>query len=458
MKPKTVHAAALGDADALKTVRQALKVHDPILAKAAARMPPAEAAKLLLQLKPRRAREFLQLLPDQPSLAVLQELEPHIIEQLLDQGPTKRLTRLLGGLPVEEAADFLAETPEPLADQILEALGRPPELVAALDYRAETAGAVMRRRLVAAPVDWTIEQVIAEIRQNSDRLDRIYAVYAIDAERKLVGFLKVRDLLLSPLTARVGEVMRSNVAFVSADTDRADVVRLAEEKRLPVLPVVNAEGVLVGRVTAEELQEIVRAEADEDMKLMSGLAVDTSPADGPLRIVPRRLPWLAGGLIGAFIAALVVGSYEDALAEAAILASLIPIVMSLAGNAGIQASTVTVQAMTSGAFWAGDLGGRLLREIGGALLNGGCVGLITLLAIQILALLVPIQDPLALGLTAGLTLIVVTVQATAIGSMVPVALNKLGFDPAVATGVFITTSNDVIGVLVFFLIASAIYL
>jgi magnesium transporter len=170
------------------------------------------------------------------------------------------------------------------------------------------------------------------------------------------------------------------------------------------------------------------------------------------------LPWLAAGLIGAGTAAFVVGAYEDALTEAAILATLIPIVMSLAGNAGIQASTVTVQAQASGVFWIGDLGGRILREIGGALLNGLIVGLIVALAILGLAQLIEIERPLSLGLTAALTLIAVTTQAATIGSLVPVVLERLGFDPAVATGVFITTSNDVMGVLIFFLIATAIYL
>ena len=194
------------------------------------------------------------------------------------------------------------------------------------------------------------------------------------------------------------------------------------------------------------------------MMLMSGLDPDTSPADGPLRIVPRRLPWLAAGLIGSGTAALVVGSYEDALAEAAILATLIPIVMSLAGNAGIQASTVTVQALASGSYWAGDIFGRTLRELGGALLNGIAVALLVSLGIFVLSTIAEVPEPTLLALTAGLTLVAVMVQASVIGSLVPVILDKLKFDPAVATGVFITTSNDVIGVLIFFVIATTLYL
>lgn len=235
-------------------------------------------------------------------------------------------------------------------------------------------------------------------------------------------------------------------------------MELAAKATLPVVPVIDAERHLIGQVTVTELREIERAEAEEDLKLMGGIAPESTAMDGPFEIVPRRLPWLAAGLVGAGTAAVVVGAYEDALTEAAILASLIPIVMSLAGNAGIQASTVTVQAQTAGALWIGDIGGRLWREIGGAVLNGSLVGLIVALAIVGIGSFADIDRPMMLGIAAGLTLIVVTVQASTVGAMVPVVLDRLGFDPAVATGIFITTSNDVVGVLIFFVIATAIYL
>jgi magnesium transporter len=459
MTTDDLRLAARGDADALSRLSEALKAKDPgDLASAVLALEPAETARLILRLRPRRARALLALLDDTPSLRVLQELDPSVSDILLDAAQQTRIAKIVAKLPTEDAADFLAEAPRDLVDVTLESLGRPPELVRALDHRSDTVGAIMRRRLVAAPLDWTMEQVIDEIREKSELIDRLYAVYAIDADRRLRGYLKIRDLLLLAPDMRVGDAMRTDTIMVSSTTDRAEVARIAERANLPVLPVIDADGRLVGRVATEELRAIDRAEAEEDMKLLSGLAPESNSADGPLQIVPRRLPWLAAGLIGAGTAAFVVGAYEDALTEAAILATLIPIVMSLAGNAGIQASTVTVQAQASGGFWIGDLGGRILREIGGALLNGMIVGLIVALAILGLAQLIEIERPLSLGLTAALTLIAVTTQAATIGSLVPVVLERLGFDPAVATGVFITTSNDVMGVLIFFLIATSIYL
>ncbi|MBK1645836.1 magnesium transporter [Thiocapsa imhoffii] len=461
MTSDDLRQAAHGDADALTRLSLALKGkgNDLVeLAEAAAALEPAETARLILGLRPRRARVLLTLLDDTPSLRVLQALDPSVSDVLLDRDQQARIAKIVAKLPVEEAADFLAESPRDLVEVTLEALGQPIDLVRALDHRNETAGALMRRRLVAAPLDWTIAQVIDKIREQSDRIDRLYAVYAIDSERRLHGYLKIRDLLLLAPETQVGDVMHRDTIMVSAGMDRAEVARIADRAQLPVLPVVDSELRLLGRVTTDELRAIDRAEAEEDMKLMSGLAPDSSAADGPLRIVPRRLPWLAAGLIGSGTAAFVVGSYEDALAKAAILASLIPIVMSMAGNAGIQASTVTVQAQASGGFWIGDLGGRILREIGGALLNGLIVGILVALAIVGIGEFIPIERPFDLGLTAGLTLVAVTTQAATIGALIPVLLERLGFDPAVATGVFITTSNDVMGVLIFFLIATAVYL
>lgn len=448
-----------GDAEALAEITNVLRDgRKSDIARIASTLDPVEAAQLIMRLRPKAARRLLSALADTPSLSVLDELAPDISAQLLGEEQAKRLAKIVAKLPPEDAADMLADAPPRLVEATLDALGHPTGLVDAVSHHDETAGAFMRRRLVAVPIDWTIGQVIDEIRANSARIDRIYAVYVTDRDRKLVGYLKIRDLLLNSADRPVRDVVRTDVVLVTSETDRLEAARIAKKRQLPVLPVVDSDGRLVGRVTARELRAIDEAEAGEDLKLMSGVAPDSSSADGPLRIVPRRLPWLSAGLIGAGIAAFVVGAYEDALVQAAILASLIPVVMSLAGNAGIQAATVTVQAQASGAFWAGDIWGRLLREIGGAVLNGGIVGSIVAFAILALSLFVGIRDAPLLAITALLTLTLVTLQASAVGSMVPVLLDKLGFDPAVATGVFITTSNDVVGVLIFFTIATAIYL
>jgi magnesium transporter len=453
-------AAAAGDPEALETVDTALKTEQTQpLASAAGALDPATAGDLILRLKPKRARRLLGLLPDDLALQVLKELDAAVGEGLLDETQQRRFLRILAKLPAPEAADFLADAPLSLGDSVREA---PPEALAAvsggLSHAADSVGARMSRSFLVAPMDWTLGQVLDEMRQSADAETALGDLYVVDQQQRLRGLLRLEELLLRPSSKPVSQALVPAPAVVTAETDRAEAAALADEARLSELPVVDDEGRLIGRLAAEDLRAIDRAEADEDLKLSGRVAPASTQIDGPLRILPRRLPWLAAGLIGSGTAAMVVGSYEEALTEAAILATLIPIVMSLAGNAGIQASTVTVQAQTAGTFWIGDLGGRLLREIGGAVLNGLIVGLLVGCAILGFSTITEIDRPWALAATALLTLVVVTTQAAAIGSMVPVLLDRLGFDPAVATGVFITTSNDVIGVLVYFLVATTLYL
>ena len=312
--------------------------------------------------------------------------------------------------------------------------------------------------MIATPQDWTVAQVITEIRARSGDIGQLHAVFMVDDAYRLRGYLNLGDLLMQPPDARVGDIMHLDPVAVSADADDEVVARIADQRRLPVVPVTDRRGRLVGIIGAEELRHIGEQEIAEDLKQLSSVAPDSDPLDLPLTILQRRFPWLASALIGALAAGLIVGSFEEALEEAVILASLIPLVMDMAGNAGIQSSTVTIEAMAGASFWRGDIRGRFLREIGGAVLNGVAVGLLTLVGIQVLSLFTAIEAPLWLGLTAAITLVLITVQAAAVGVLVPLGLSKLKFNPAVGTGVFITTVNDLLGITLLFLVAKVFYL
>lgn len=452
-------AAARGEAGAVARVAAALRADEAARFADIQHVPATQIAGLLLRLPPRDARKLLGLLPDRPNLAVLDVLDPAISARLLDAKELARLGRLVAGLDPAAAADLLAGLPAALTDRVLAGHAQAGEIRAALAYGEETAGgAMMRRQLVATPRDWSVEQVIAEIRAHSDDIERISAVYVVDEQKRLIGFLKLRDLLLQPGDAKVGDIMRGEVAAVGAGSDREEALRIADRERIPVVPVVDDSGRLVGLIPAEELREIERDEAAEDLKFLSGAPPESDPSDSPVEILRHRFPWLASALVGALGAGLIVGSFEEALEEAVILASLIPMVMDMAGNAGIQTSTVTIEAMAGDNFWRGDLKARFLRELGGALLNGSAVGLLTGLGILLLSLVVEIEQPLWLAATALVTLILIIVQAAVVGVLVPLGLKKLKFDPAVGTGVFITTVNDFAGITLLFLVAKTLYL
>ncbi|MEL6204410.1 MAG: CBS domain-containing protein [Pseudomonadota bacterium] len=296
LEPGTIRLAISGDRDALAAVTEVLRGSDTAARKAlAAAVAPTDAIRLILRLKSKDAKRLLKALPDTPSLRVLNELDPALAGDLVDEGLRARLHKLVSRLHEDAAAEFLAGMPSSLRADLLNDLGNPAELLSRLDHADDSAGAVMAHDAIYTTAERTIGEVIEQIRANSDRIRRIYAVYVVDERRHLIGALKMRDLLLNPDDCPVSEVMRLAPKAVTADRDRAEVVHEAEAAGLPVLPVVDGDGKLLGRITPEELREIDQAEADEDIKIMAGLRPDSSALDTPFQIVPRRLPAASQG-------------------------------------------------------------------------------------------------------------------------------------------------------------------
>jgi magnesium transporter len=365
---------------------------------------------------------------------------------------------VLDGMEPEEAADQLDDLPEDAQAQVLPRLRDRATIDTLRGYGEDSAGSIMSRKFVAVPPDWTVGQVTHEIRANAQAIEKLYAVNVVDARQRPVGYLRLRDLLLSPKEALVYDVMSTDFIAVGPDTDQEEVAKIADRYELSVVPVVDADGRLIGRITPKQLRRVLREEAEEDRNLMAGLPADTRPDESIARIVRGRIPWLLIGLAGASLSATVVGAFEDQLARAAILASFIPIVMSMAGNAGIQASTVAVQGLSTGTVKFGDLGWRLVKELLAALANGAIAALVLLALVIGVAQVTAFDAPLVLAASAGLSLLTVVVVAVTVGATIPILLDKLGIDPAMATGVFITTGNDILSVMIFFLMMSLFYL
>lgn len=419
---------------------------------------PADVMELLVQLPLKRARKLYGWLPPGPATKVLVEVSPALRAVLMEASGVARIAAIAEHLDDDDAVELLTDVPDELVEPLLERLPRGEALRERLAYGEDSAGAIMSNKFVAVRDDWPLGAVTRQIRRSAATIEKLYEVYVVDESRRLVGRLKLRDLLLNPKKTVVRDIMREVPASVHAEADQERVLELAEHYDLQTIPVLDANGRVIGRITVDELRDVVREEADEDIKLMSGVAPDAHADESLSRLVRGRLPWLVCGLFGASLAAAIVGSFEEELSRAAILASFIPVVMAMAGNAGIQASTVTVQALAGGNLWIGDLGRRVAKEMAGALINGCVVAALLAALIAIAAQVVDIEAPGRLALATGLSLAAVTVMAATFGSAIPLVLNHLKFDPAVATGVFITTSNDVFGVLVYFLMATAIYI
>ncbi|NBC17618.1 MAG: magnesium transporter [Bacteroidetes bacterium] len=416
---------------------------------------PADLARLLSHLPFDEARRLFRWMPPEQGSDVLAELDSAFRADLLEEERPQRLTALLDDLDTDDAADVLADLSDEVALRILPDLEYADDLRELLGYGEETAGGIMAREYVAVPIDWTVADVTEEVRRNAETVEEIYAVFVIDEAETLQGVITLKRLLLSQADARIDSVMNEDFISVTTDVDQEEVARIMERYDLVSLPVVDGIGRLVGRITIDDVVDVIRDEAEEDIQRMSGMSGDEEPTDSVLRITRGRLPWLLLGLVGAGLSGLVIGSFEDALEQAVVLATFIPIVMAMAGNAGIQSSSIVVQGLASGDVWASDVWRRLGKEVLVASING--VALAVLLAAFVLIAALGL-DTARLALTAGLSLFLVILLATCIGTTVPLFLHRFDIDPALATGPFITTSNDIIGLAVFFLLATLLYL
>lgn len=420
----------------------------------------ADVAQILTHIPFRDAERLFSWLPAEAAGAVLAELDDDFRAELLEDLAHERIAEVLDELDTDDAADILADLPDEVAQSVLPSLEDAEDVGELLGYEEDTAGGIMAREYVTVRPEWTVARATEEVRREAEEVEDVYVVFVVDADDRLLGLVSLKKLLLSRGNTLISSITDDDIVTVTADTDQEEVARLMERYDLVSLPVVDAEGRLIGRVTIDDVVDVIREEAEEDIQRMSGVAGGEVPTDSILRVSGGRLPWLLLGLLGSGVAAFVIGHFQSALQSATVLASFIPIVMATAGNAGIQSATIAVRGLASGDIWASDWLRRVSKEMVVAVINGVIAALLLGAAVWLFGTLLPgtLHDVGHLVLTAGLSLVAVIVLATTIGATVPVVLDRLGIDPALATGPFITASNDVLGILVFFLLAQALYL
>lgn len=428
---------------------------------------PADIARLVTELGRDHAASLTLALPTIKGANVLAELDEAFCADLLSEVATERITALLNELESDDAADVLGNLDETVRQRVLRVLEDRESVRGLLEYGEETAGGIMATEVVSAPANWTVAEATEEIRRNAENTQDLYVVFVIDEVKKLKGFVTIRRLLLSPSDAVIGDVMRTDIRYVTAEVDQEEVVRLMERYNLVSLAVVDDKQRLIGHVTIDDAVDVIREEAEEDYLRLSGITGDEDQTDTVFSITRGRLPWLLLGMIGAVFAGSVIGVYEENIRRASVLAAFIPVVMAMAGNAGIQSSAIIVQGLASGEVWSVNMLRRMGKEVYVAIANGLALAAVMIVAVLVVfgwmasiwpSFVIQAPDPWRLAATAGLSLFVVVILAAVIGATIPLMLDRIGVDPALATGPFITTSNDIIGLLVFFMLAAVLYL
>ena len=420
---------------------------------------PADVAVMLHHLPLDDARRLFMWLPEASASDVLPELEDDFRAAILETHPVEDIRILLDEMDSDEAADVLADLPPSIAEDVLVGLEDAVEVQGLLKYPEDTAGGIMGTDFVAVPDHLSVGEATEEVRHNAERIEPIFAVYVIDDDGRLKGIASLKRLLLSRANEPLASIIEPDIISVTPDIDQEEVARVMERYDLVALPVIDPQGRLIGRITIDDVVDVIREEAEEDIQRMSGIR-DEDITSSVLKMTRGRLVWLFLGLIGAFLSGLVINEFEDQIEKAVVLAMFIPIVMAMAGNAGIQSSAVAVQGLASGDIWSSDLLRRLSKELVVALINGVflAIGISILVALLGQTGVIATTELARLAATVALTLMTVIVIAASIGATVPLMLDRFGIDPALATGPFITTSNDLLGLVVYFMIASQLYL
>lgn len=423
-----------------------------------AELHPADTAEIIQQFHEDDAHIFFDLLPKEKRAEVYLELDEDWRLALLDALDSEDIANeLLPDIDSDDAADLISVLPEKQQIEVLDMIDdveRVDHIKQLMRYPEDSAGGIMAKELVKVNADWTISQGIREMRKQAQEVSEVYSVYVVDNKDKLLGTLSLQDMLFSPnsIKSKFRDIHSDgDLQYVLAHDSAEEAARMMEKYDLVALPVVDEEMRLLGRITIDDVVDVMKEEAERDYQMASGLAEKVDLSDNVAQVTRARLPWLLIGLLGGLLVSNVVGFYEDEIATVTQLALFMPLIAAMGGNVGVQSSAIVVQGLANSSINIQALAPRLLKEFYVAAISG------SICAILVIGYNLIFLDSIMLGLTVGLALFSVIIFAALFGTFVPLTLEKLKIDPAVATGPFITTVNDIMGLAIYFIVAQEFF-
>jgi magnesium transporter len=408
---------------------------------------PADIADILDEANLEQAQFIYRMMPEELASDVLVELDDDVKNQFLASLTNAEIATQVEMMDTDDAVDFIQDLSEARKDDILSSLEDielSSDIATLLSYDEDTAGGLMATEYICANLSWTVSEALANLREQALDIDHVYTIYTIDEHHRLQGTLSLKTFLYSDNETLIKDVCNTDFISVKASADDKEVANLMEKYDLVVIPVVNEAGVLLGRITIDDVVDVMREDAERDMQLATGVSEKIESKDSPWVITRARLPWLFIGLIGGILGALVIGNYEGQLDKFPQLAFFIPLIAAMGGNIGVQSSALIVQGLANNSLKLDSTFSKITKEIVVAFING-----IVLSSFIFLYTLI-IGSGYALCLTVSISLFAVIILSGIMGTLVPLVLHKYKIDPALATGPFITTLNDVLGLLLYF--------
>jgi magnesium transporter len=416
-------------------------------------VPAADVASAAKHLEDDQVVDLLKKLPEEISADVLVELGDEIREDVLERLTPREIADAVEEMDSDDAADVVSELDEEKAVEVVELLEEDDrrEITQLLTYPEDCAGGIMQLEVVSVREDRTIQRAIEKIRLAwGDVREDFFYVFVVSSEGKLVGRLPVPRLILANPSDTVRSVMDEEILSVQAELDQEEVAQIFQKYDLPSLPVVDREGVLLGRITVDDIVDVIQDEAAEDYSRLAGTDEEEFREDSVWRKAAIRLPWLVTGLLGGVLSAVVLSRYEDDLAAVITLAFFVPVIMAMGGNVAIQSSAVMVRALATEEIRPRDAVRRLTREVGVSIITGLVCAALIFVAASFW------WGDMRLGAVVGLAMLAVILISTSVGAFVPLAMDRVQIDPALATGPFVTTSNDILGILIYLSLATSI--
>jgi magnesium transporter len=416
---------------------------------------PADIADIYDELNIEEARFLHIMLGRDKAADVLIELEEDDRKRFLEVLPGDVIAKqLIDKLDSDDAADVLGELSEEKREEVLssvENMKQAGDIADLLTYDENSAGGLMAKELITVNENWNITTCLKELRKQAEDIEAIYYVYVVDDDNKLKGTLSLKKLLTSPSTASIKDILNTDVISVRTDTDSEEVANIMDKYDLVALPVIDSLGRLVGRITIDDVVDVIREEAGRDYQMVSGITEKVEASDNAFQLTRARIPWLFIGLLGGIFGAIVIGFYEEDLHIYPEMAFFIPLIAAMGGNVGVQSSSIIVQSLAYDSLGVESIGRKLLKELAVASING-----ITLSSVIFLYNLF-FTDNFALTITVSTALFAVIIFASIFGTFVPLLMNKFKIDPALATGPFITTVNDIMGLFIYLMIGRFFY-
>ena len=414
----------------------------------------ADLAEIIDELDENQRIYLIKLIDSDKTSDILTELDEDVREKILKTLSPKEIAGEIKEMDSDDAADILDELTDERKEKVISLIkdeNITENIRELLSYDEDSAGGLMAKELISVYESWSVLKCLREIRKQAEHITRVHSIYVLNRKNELIGRLSLKDLITSPSKSKIKQIYIPKVDYVHVEDSGEEVAKIMSKYDLEAIPVVDDQKQLQGRITIDDIVDLIKDEAEEDYLLAAGISNDVEADDSIFELTKARLPWLILGLFGGLGSVFILESYESIMSTKSLRALFFytPLIAAMAGNVGVQSSAIVVQGLANDVI-KDSLISRLFKEISLTILNGIILGGLIILFGFI------IEQPIDMSITISVSMILVIIVAALIGTSVPIILNRLGIDPAIATGPFITTGNDIIGILLFFYIAKII--